>query len=255
MFSSSLRQRFPSSHLVLLDELAHLIEALETNSERTFSANLIVQARSRTCELYNSYVDFALAVYVDKFKQLYRCVAQSLEQEWYLVYAQSGRAILENAAVLRYYARQKELEELHQAGISGLVNDDVLRRGINTVDRFVRGNRFSWDAFIEARFDELNKNPHQEGLLQVHVLKCLQEWYKESPKLEKLYDLLCDLVHPNLGSNYLVMRSCRSELVAGGVAGSHVSMFIVCPTLAGIIGAYKNIQNDLVRLESLKIPT
>ena len=74
---------------------------------------------------------------------------------------------------------------------------------------------------------------------------------KWSPKF--IYDLLCDLVHPNLGSTFLVTRSQDGEIFAGGKGGSNVSLFIVAPTLAGIIGAYKQIQDALVSLDGFKV--
>ena len=43
------------------------------------------------------------------------------------------------------------------------------------------------------------------------------------PKLESLCDLMCDLVHPNLGSTFLVTRSQDGEIFAGGKGGWLVS--------------------------------
>ena len=250
MFSPKLRQRIPSSHHLLLEDLCQIIDALEANSKEVSSFKPVTDK----LKFYNSYIDFALAIYVEKFKQMYRCIAESLEREWYMVYAQSGRAILENAAVLSYYAGHKDFRHLREAWKSQSITDGSLTRAVDTIDRFVRGNRFSWDAFAEGRFDELGKRPHPEGLKPAHTQECLRQWYKDSPNAEQLYDLFCDLVHPNLGSNLLVVRSHHNELVAGGIGGSNVSIFIVCPTLAGLIRAYKRIQDDFLKLEALRIP-
>ena len=249
MFSNSTRQRFPESHWVLLSNLQNIVEALEANSAASYAFGFMHDPVAH----FNAYVDFAVAVYLDKLKQLYQCVAVSIEREWYLVYAQAGRSILENAATLRYYARHEDFVALRRSWESDRMSDAVIRKAAATIDRFVRGNRFSWDAFIEGRFDQLSTVPDQEHLSQVHVQTCLKKWYKESPKLESLYDLMCDLVHPNLGSNFLVTRSQDGKLVSGGKGGSNVSLFIVAPTLAGIIGAYKEIQSALMSLNALKL--
>ena len=71
----------------------------------------------------------------------------------------------------------------------------------------------------------LSKMPEQEHLAQVNVQTCLQEWYRDSPKLESLYDLMCDLVHPNIGSAFLVVRAQDGKLVAGGKHGDNQASF------------------------------
>ena len=249
MVSQSLKDRFPPSHWILLDDLSKILNDLSQKSEPMFSYS----PTHDLVQFYNGYIDFALSIYVDKFKQMYRALAESLEREWYIVYAQSGRSIIENTATLRYYARHKDFNEAKENCQHDRMDKKTIMHAIETLDRFVRGNRFSWEAFIEGRFDELSKTPHQENLAQVNIRTCLDHWFKDSPTIENLYDLLCDLVHPNFGSNMLVMRSLRGELVAGGTDGKTVSLFIVCPTLAGIVGAYKEIQENLLRFDLLKL--
>lgn len=244
-----LKEKFPSTHWVLLENLSQVIETLSKYSEPSFA----FKQYPDQIKFYNSYIDFALSVYVDKFKQLYDSLAQSLLSEYYIIYAQSGRSIIENAATLRYYSRQQAFVDLSSSQSSTGYETKLLDNAITLLDRLARGSRFSWDAFIEGRFKDLSKNPEQEHLSQTNIKTCLTHWQKDSPNLESLYDLLCDLVHPNLGSNFLVLKSLKGELVAGGRDGENVSMFIVCPTLAGILGAYKTIQESLLKLEGYKL--
>jgi hypothetical protein len=249
MFSDSTRQRFPKSHWVLLQNLEQIVEALQSNSASSYAFSLSPDPVIN----FNASIDFAIAVYFDKFKQLYQCVVTSIEQEWYLVYAQAGRSILENAATLRYYARHEDFAKLRHAWQTDSMDDTVMRNAALTLDKFIRGSRFSWDAFLGGRFDQLSKKPEQEHLSQVSVLTCLQKWYRDSPKLESLYDLMCDLVHPNIGSTFLVVRAQNGQLVAGGEGGDNQALFIVAPTLAGIVAAYKEIQNTLIALDESKL--
>jgi hypothetical protein len=236
---------------VLLRDLAKIVEALKANSGDSYAFSLTLDPVAH----FNAYIDFAIAVYLDKFKQLYQCVATSIEQEWYLVYAQAGRSILENAATLRYYARHEDFAQLLHAWQTGTTNDALMRKAAHTIDKFIRGSRFSWDAFVGGRYDQLSKTPSQEHLAQVNVQTCLQKWYRDSPQLESLYDLMCDLVHPNIGSAFLVVRAQDGKLVAGGRGGNNQALFIIPPTLAGIIGAYKEIQKALIRLDDSKLMT
>jgi hypothetical protein len=45
-----------------------------------------------------------------------------------------------------------------------------------------------------------------KGILaeQVNVLTCIEKWAKEEPGVLIAYNLFCDLVHPNIGSSFLV---------------------------------------------------
>lgn len=249
MVSQTLRDRFPPSHRVLLDNLSKILNDLLQKSEPMFSFDSIQDL----VQFYNGYIDFALSVYVDKFKQLYGALAESLEREWYMIYAQTGRSIIENTATLRYYAMQEDFTTTQQNYHHNSLDTETINRSIEILDRFIRGTRFSWDAFIEGRFNELSNTPHQEHLAQVNIRTCLNHWFKESPKIESLYDLLCDLVHPNFGNNLLVIRTLQQKLVAGGIGGNNVSLFVVYPTLAGIIGTYKDIQENLLKFNLLKL--
>jgi len=243
------RKRIPDTHQLLLDELEKVLSSLDDNTQDIYP----FRPHPDSPGSYNQYMDFAVSVYADKFKQLYSALASALENEWYLVYAQCARSILENAAVCRYYSFKESLVEMKRCFESGRATEELLRNAMDDLDRFVRGTRFSWDAFIEHRFDELSKTPHQPNLQQVNVQTCLSHWYKDKPRLEHLYNLLSDMVHPNLGSNLLTMRTLDNETVAGGLSGEFLCMFIVAPTLAGVVGAYMEIQQSLQRLCQLRL--
>ena len=249
MFSDSTRSRFPQSHWVLLQRLAEIIDHLTSSN----AASAAFPQAQNPQEFFNAYVDFSLSIYAAKLSQLYQAVAHAIEHEQYLVYAQCGRAILENIATLRYYSRHRDLATASETWKSGSLTDPILRKANETLDRFARGNRFSWDAFIEGRFDELTKIPHQEHQEQVNSLTCLQQWFKESPKLEHLYDIFCDLVHPNLGSNLLVLGVRNSKLLAGDTDAKSTAIFIVAPTLAGLLGAFNAAETATITLSSLRL--
>ena len=245
----SVRERFPPTHAVLLDNLEAIISALEKNSQLTSLLDLT----ERGVFLFNSYVAFAVAVYTAKFRQLYEALADSLNQSWYLTYAQSGRSILENAATVRHYSRHGDFVALRDAQRKGPPPTTVLEKAITTVDRFIRGNRFTWQAFVSKKFDELSNVADDPEMAQVNVQTCLSSWYKGSPQIKGLYDLLCDLVHPNLGSNLTVIRTYDGKLAACGDKGEEMTMFVIAPTLAGLVGAYRVVQESLLAIERLKV--
>lgn len=249
MLSDSTVARFPASHHVLLDRLESIIGQL-----RTINSDPAPFPTTRNpVEFYNSAIDFGISVYAAKLLQLFESIENSIENETYLVYANSGRAILENIATLRYYSEHIDIVAASEAWKSKSLTDPLLKKANETIDRFLRGNRFSWNAFIKGNFDELTKMPHQDHLLQVNSTTCLQKWFKESPKMEPLYDLFCDLVHPNLGSNLLTMGVRDSNLVAGAIGAQSTSMFIIAPTLAGVLGAFKTAKSGVQALAELRL--
>lgn len=246
---NSVKERFPSTHTVLLDNLEAIISSLRENSRLASVLDLTEPRPS----LYNSYIAFAVAIYVAKFKQLYESIVNNLNHCHYLIYAQSGRSILENTATLRYYSRHKDLHAVRQALSTGSVPTSTLNTAIQTVDKLIRGNRFTWQAFIERRFSELEDAPEDPKLKQEHVQDCLRHWYKDNPSMKGLYNILSDLVHPNLGSNLTVIRAWDGKLTACGEKGEEMIMFVIAPTLAGIVGAYRVAQESFLTLEATKI--
>ncbi len=221
------KSRFSEKQHALLVDLIGVLNALETVTKEPSH----FPSTQDPVDFYNSYIDFAVALYSAKCRQLYHAVATSLENESYFIYASAGRAIVENAATLRYYSRHSDLQALRTAWRTSEMCDALLRTATNTLDRFVRGNRFSWDAFIEGRFDDLTGKSSDEALSQISVLTCLENWYREKPQVRSLYALLCDLVHPNVGSNLLALRVAQGRLLAAGEEGEYACGFVVVPTL------------------------
>jgi hypothetical protein len=244
MLSISAASRFPQTHRVLLQHLDTAVSQLRALNA-TPSAFL---ATNDPVAHFNAYIDFGISTYAAKLLELFESVELSIENERYLIYALSGRAILENTATLRYYSMHPDILAASEAWKSKSLTDRVLRTANATLDRFLKGNRFSWDAFIEGRFTELTTTPDQPDQAQVNSTTCLQKWFKESSKLEPLYDLFCDLVHPNLGSNLLVLGTLGNELRPGAKEAKSASLFIVAPTLAGVIGSFETAKKSIERL-------
>lgn len=246
MLSTNAITRFPKTHWVLLEELDSIINQL-----RTLNAHPAEFLETNDPVVhFNAYIDFGISIYASKLLELFESVELSLEHEMYVIYAQSGRAILENIATLHYYSNHSDILTASNAWKTKNLTDPILRTANAKIDQFLRGSRFSWNAFIEGRFSELTQEPDQPDQIQINSNTCLQKWYKESPNFESLYNLFCDLVHPNLGSNLLVLGTLGGKLVPGARAKGAVSssLFIIAPTLAGIIGSFETAKESIERL-------
>ena len=240
-----LHERFPETHQVLVRNLGKVLEACRLFAGPVTRFDPSAEGPTR----FDQYLDFAMSIYADKFLQLYEAVAESLLSERYLIYAQSARSILENAATLRYYARTPEMSQF-RASLAPTI--EMASAALANLDKLIRGNRFSWGAFLEGRPDELRAEADHEHLSQTHVQTCLKHWFRESPDMKSLYDLLCDMVHPNLGSNLLVLRGDSGSLVAGGTGGRPMAVHLVYPTLSGINGTFKMIQHSFQELDATR---
>ena len=166
-------------------------------------------------KLHNVYARNLITCYASKFAQLTESVLDAIEREHYLIYALSGRSLIEATATLRYYALHQYKPLLDKGSLS----KEDMRKLIEIDDRHLRGTRFDWDSFLFKRYSQLKedavkqvKNKKEkakfvaEGIIreQVNVLTCIEKWAELTPEVLIAYNLFCDLVHPNMGSSFLV---------------------------------------------------
>lgn len=166
-------------------------------------------------KLHNVYARNLISCYTSKFAQLTEALLDALEHERYLIYALSGRSLLEATATLRYYTLFQYKPLMEKGSFSG----EDFKKLIEIDDRHLRGGRFDWDAFFFKRYQQLkedavkqlkskkDKQKHiSEGIIQeqVNVLTCIEKWAEQTPEVLIAYNLFCDLVHPNIGSSFLV---------------------------------------------------
>ena len=104
-------------------------------------------------ELHNLYVGALYACYVSKYRELTDAVIAAERDSNFLVYALSGRALLETTATLRYYVENK-YRPLFDKGDASQANFEEL---IEIDDRHLRGGRFDWELFFTGDFVSLAK--------------------------------------------------------------------------------------------------
>lgn len=187
---------------------------------------------SNTRELHNMYARNLITSYTSKFAQLSETVMDSVEDQRFLVYALSGRSLIETVATLRYYM----LTQYKLLFDNGITTNEQMKLLIDIDDRHLRGGRFDWDAFLCKRYENLkdnmidelaiknvknNQKPELKSTLdknkakqtpfeirvledQINVMTCIEHWAKESPAALVAYGLFCDLVHPNIGSSFMI---------------------------------------------------
>ncbi len=166
--------------------------------------------------LHNLYARNLIKCYVSKFADLSASIIEAAEKEHYLTYALCGRSLIEHVATLRYYMLHKYSPLLSGGSV------DVTKL-IEVDDQHLRGGKFDWEAFLKADYRKLwtaaaeksgsqKKSAPQKSKTQndterpspTRIGECIKSWAAMSPGVGVLYDLFCDMVHPNIGSTFLV---------------------------------------------------
>jgi hypothetical protein len=72
---------------------------------------------------------------------------------------------------------------------------------------------------------------------QTNVLTCIENWGKETPEIMVIYNLFCDLVHPNMGSTFLVASMNKDGLHFSQSRGSSEGQKILSQSLPMLMTA------------------
>jgi len=151
-----------------------------------------------------------------------------------LVAFQSLRGYVELVAAVRFTV--KRIEPLvREAVASGQVSTELAHSIANHMQILLHGGRFNWTAFFEegaaAVFDRkrMKRTREERKKYETKALRigtCIEDWGKESPAVEFIYDYLSDLVHPNKGSNLVLLAERGGQVVFDVETESRMGMVI-----------------------------
>jgi hypothetical protein len=219
--------------------LADLLEVFRRGTEHLgrMAASLDVEWKPELDDprrLHNNYARNLIASYTSKTHEYCEGILYGLDTSHYLVYALCARSLLETVATLRYYVRREYLPLLEQpdidlAGFNKLIEID---------DKHFRGTGFNWPAFLGRDLAQLRRDVQEVGKrgkkaldleqpAPVRVGTTIKDWANENPDVMVTYVLLCDLVHPNIGSNMLVGSTDEGVLRFTKTRGDHVGRRLV----------------------------
>jgi len=167
---------------------------------------------------HNHYIDLIFATFVIKIAQLSESIIIAINRSDYLSYALAGRSLIEHTAMLWYYIQIKYLPLFKKKNL----NYSDLKKLIDIDDKYFRGSRFDWESFLFKNYKKMKENAikklkkHKveiDFIQQVNAKTCIEHWGKLYPEVLIGYDLFCDLVHPNIGSNFLVSGIEENKLI------------------------------------------
>ncbi len=193
-------------------------------------------------EVIRTHLKFLYAQHQAKYAELTGALIDSVNNKEYLLFALCGRSLLELTAMLRFYIKKLE-PVIRKTTETGIVTHEQQKLIIDILDSQARGGRFNWIEFyagnrvrfaeklVEARKKKGGKDVNQNSATaldkitpkQVNVLTTIEQWGKDVPLVSLAYEYFCELVHPNVGNNFLVMGSKSGTLVIGKSSTKNVA--------------------------------
>jgi hypothetical protein len=162
-----------------------------------------------------------------------RAVVDSVNDGNLLVAFQALRSYVELVAAVRFTVKRME-PLVNEAVARGQVSHETARSLANHVQVLLHGGRFNWATYFEEgaaavvdrkRMKRTQQDKQRFKTNSLRIGKCVDDWGKESPAARFIYDYLSDLVHPNKGSN-LVLLVERDGGPVFDVAGGRMGMVI-----------------------------
>jgi hypothetical protein len=204
------------------------LEALLLNYHKDNSAGL--EARSPLpLENLNASGRQIATMFLTKTVYYSRAIIDNVNSRNLLVAFQSMRALIEVVATVRHTLEKLE-PLIRECSNRGIVTAEEVHQLNYHCDLLLHGGRFDWQHYFEndawAVLERKSKQRPKEERKQfeeraryLKIEKCIDSWSKKQPLVRFAYDYLCDLVHPNKGSN-LVLLVKRGQNVLFDVDGS-----------------------------------
>jgi len=156
-----------------------------------------------------------VTLYLTKTIYYSRSIIDSTNSGNLLAAFQAMRALLEVVATVRY-TLEKMQPIIHECAERGVVTAEEAHQLNYHCDLLLHGGRFDWAAFFQegawAMLERKNRprskqerKQFEERTRYLKVDTCMKSWSSAQPLSGFAYDYLCDLVHPNKGSNLIIL--------------------------------------------------
>lgn len=205
--------------LIVFPKLLASLEDLLRNYHADNPAGL-VERSSLPLENLNASGRLIATLYLTKTIYYSRAIIDCVNARNLLVAFQSMRALIEVVAAVRHTLENLE-PLIHECTARGVVTSEQARQMNFHCDLLLHGGQFDWGhyfekgawAVLEKKSKQRCKEERQEYAQQTRYLKvenCMKTWSKKQPLARFAYDFLCDLVHPNKGSNLVLLVERKS---------------------------------------------
>jgi hypothetical protein len=220
-FDESARIGFSEATRQVVTAFPKMLASLEELLRNYHQDNRAELAERSTDPLVNLNTSGRLIATMLLAKSIYysRAVIDANNSKNLLTVFQSMRALLEVIAAVRHTLERLE-PLIHECASRGSVTPEQADLLNYHCDLLLHGGRFDWThyfergawAVLEKKTKQRSKEERQqfeERSRYLKIDKCLESWSKKQPLVRFAYDYLCDLVHPNKGSNLVLLVERR----------------------------------------------
>lgn len=208
---------------------------------------------------HNHYLRVIYNIQLLKLALIGDQLTHAVKSKNFLSYALAGRSMLEHVAVWRYFLVEK-YAKIVRPGQE--ISFDDFKSLIELHKKFLYGTRFDWSswlgqdrtglesAYLQSIIDKKNKknNLADQKNISVNVLACVEKISRENPKFGVYYEMFCDLVHPNLGSNiFLASVSPNKGITLDATADIQLSVKLIEETFSDLFRLTYGWVNELTK--------
>lgn len=147
-------------------------------------------------------------------------------------YSLACRSLLEHVAVWHYFLVHRYAPLFPNNQMSDDEYFDAFRGLVRAHREFLYGSRFDWQLWLSddktalerVYLDRLSEkkrkskkktsSPEIEAMKSVNVLTCIEKLSASDPMFGVNYEMFCDMVHPNIGSNIFLCGLSQSGVIS-----------------------------------------
>ena len=206
-------------------------------------------------ECAHAYLQFIFAIYSAKFIELTASLIQSTIDGRFLIFGFCGRGLIETTATLRYY-NQKLTTIIKRASDRDALLPEEYAQIIRLLDDHARAGRFDWSflwsegrsamtkrILAERPGSKKSDGKKQSNPVQINATTMVDAWSKDEPGVALIYHYFCDLVHPNMGSNLLMMGEDKRGLIVAADVTKTVGTVLVIEGIEYVSGLFESLAN------------
>lgn len=215
-FSDDVRARVNNRTRMVMSAWEDALPHLWSVADRTHGHFVMLTAGDVRVQ-HNHFVKAILASSAAKLVSQTLALMEAVNRYDFLTYAVSAKALVEITATLRHLVMDKLRPIVEEMVAAGTYNPAQVRRLVDEEALYLHGTRFDWIEYFERGFRPLNERypewaegsetparkwraGYKPPMQQVDVGVCMEAWAAAQPGVGILYDLLCDMTHPNIGS-------------------------------------------------------
>lgn len=163
-----------------------------------------------------------------------RSIIENVNGRNLLVAFHSLRGYLELVAVTRFTVKRMQPLVIKAAQVGYVAVEDA-RTIANHFEILLHGGRFNWRAYFDEgprgvlTRKQANRTKEERKKFEANSLrinKCIEDWSTEHEAVEFVYDYLCDLVHPNKGSNIILLVEHNGQTIFNADGSSAMGMWV-----------------------------